>query len=137
MKNKTVRIIVLVVVGILLFYAGTQYAKNQPAAASVGTSAYAGRTGAARTGAATGAFGGGTSGTVVSVDPESITIGLKAGGSMIVFYGTSTPITLTTSGTVSDITTGSNITVTGTANSDGSLSAQSIRIEPSTPAATQ
>lgn len=136
MKNKTIKIIVLVVVGILLFYAGTQYAKSQPAATSAAASAYAGRT--ARTGAAaTGAFGGGTTGTVVSIDSQSITIALKAGGSQIIFYGTSTPITLTTSGTPNDIQTGSNIMVTGTANSDGSLSAQSIRIVPNTTAAAQ
>ena len=134
MKNKTIKVIGLVIVGILLFYAGTQYAKSQPASTTTAASAFAGRSSTRAAGAATGAFGGGTSGTVVSIDSQSITISLKAGGSQIVFSGTSTPITLTTNGTPNDIQMGSNIIVTGTSNSDGSLSAQSIRIEPSMPA---
>jgi hypothetical protein len=68
---------------------------------------------------------------VVSSNATSITGALKS-GSEVVFYSTSTPIMDTTIGSPSDIIDGANITVIGTANPDGSVTANSIQIRQTT-----
>jgi len=132
-KMITLLVVVAVVIGGLAFYAGDAYAAHKTT--GVSTSAYGqfaagagGRGG--RTGGA-GAFGGGFSGgQVISKDATSITVQGRDGSSKIVFYTSSTPIMKTASGTISDVSVGSNIVVTGTPNSDGSITAQSIQLRP-------
>ena len=129
--NKPTLIIIGLIVAAGLFYGGYAYG------GSVNTSSTAGvRTG--RTGTTTsfagysGASGGGaTVGTVVSSDATSITVALKS-GSVVVFYSTSTPIMKTVSGTSNDVSAGANITVIGTTNADGSITANSIQIRQNT-----
>ena len=72
-------------------------------------------------------FGGGTSGEVIAKDGNSLTLKLKDGGSKIVLYSTSTNVVKMASSTVSDIQIGEQLTVTGSSNSDGSISAESIQ----------
>lgn len=136
--NKAVKIIIGLVVVLGLFYGGVTYGQSI-ATKSTTASTYSGtrtvRTGST-TGSVGGSFGGGaggsaTIGTVVSENATSITLALKS-GSVVVFYSTSTPIMKTTSGTPADITAGANITVIGTTNSDGSVTANSIQIRPAT-----
>jgi hypothetical protein len=123
--NKTKIIIMILILVAVSFYAGDMYGKrqltrNNPAQQFTGMR---GRTGS------TGRMGGGMiAGTVLSKDATTITITLPDGGSKIIFVSTSTPVTKSVSGVSSDITTGENIVVTGTTNTDGSVSAQSIQI---------
>lgn len=131
MSKKIVWIVLGIIVLIGAFYGGMVYGKSQTSTPT-GT-AYAG----ARTrgaGGATGSFGGATIGQIISKDATSITVTLTAGGSKIIFLDNTTPITKQTSGTMSDLTIGTNVMVTGTANTDGSVSAQSVQIRPNMPA---
>jgi type II secretory pathway pseudopilin PulG len=147
-KTKTGLIIGFIVVAVIAFYAGDKYGNNQNTAPTQGANSFArGGAGGAQRGMRTG--GGFVSGQIVSKDAASITVQLNAPvgpnngtttsattGSKIVFYTGNTSIMKTTDGTADDLTPGKQVSITGTANPDGSVNAQSIQIRPvkSTPA---
>jgi hypothetical protein len=72
--------------------------------------------------------GGFTSGSIVTSDSNSITIKLSSGGSKIVFYSPSTIMAVSKAGSASDLTQGQDVTVTGSTNSDGSITATRIQV---------
>lgn len=76
--------------------------------------------------------GGGTAGNIVAKDATSITVQMRDGSSRTVFFTATTPFLKSTSGSADDLKIGETVTVMGTANSDGSVSAQSIQIRPAT-----
>jgi len=76
-----------------------------------------------------GANGGFTSGEIIAKDDKSITIKLQDGGSKIIFLTSNTPVTKNISGSLVDLKVGSAVTVSGTPNQDGSVSAQSVQIK--------
>jgi len=93
----------------------------------------------AQSGALSGAFGnrgtggangtgGFTSGSIVGSDSNSITIKLSDGSTKIILYSPSTTISVSATGSASDLTNGQNVTVSGTANSDGSITAARIQV---------
>ena len=128
-KNKWIMIIVAVaiVVGGGAFYGGMQFAKM--GAPARGQGAFAGAAGARSRGAA-GTVGGFSNGSVISVDSGSVTIKLPAGGSKVAFFSSSTEVGKFVNGAISDLAAGENVMITGKANPDGSLTAQSIQIRP-------
>jgi hypothetical protein len=75
-------------------------------------------------------FGGGATGTVGSVSADQMTITTASGAQRIVLLTPSTTVTEVTSATkaVSDIASGSTVTIVGTANPDGSVTATSVII---------
>jgi pectate lyase len=77
-----------------------------------------------------GAFGGGASGTVGSVSANQMTITTAAGGQRIVLLTTTTTVTQVTSATkaLTDLASGQTVTVVGTSNPDGSVTATRIII---------
>ena len=75
-------------------------------------------------------FGGGTIGQVLSKDANSITVKLPDGSTKIVFFSGTTTIDKTAQGTSTDLKTGETVAVNGSANSDGSITAQRITVRP-------
>ncbi len=69
-------------------------------------------------------------GQIVSVDPTGITVKMPDGSTKIVVVSSSTTINKAATGTKEDLKTGVNVAVFGTANSDGSETAQSIQLNP-------
>jgi hypothetical protein len=67
------------------------------------------------------------------MDASSISVQSMAttSGSTVILYSPSTSIMKTVTGSAADLMVGSTVVVSGTANSDGSESANSIQIRPS------
>ena len=136
-------LIVALVVGGGAFYGGMKYAQAHPVTGSgmmEGGRAF--RTGAGGPGAGGagnqfgqgrgmgGAASGFVMGEVVSRDATSLTLKIRDGGSKIVLYSTSTRIGKMTEGAMSDLTPGTEVTVMGTNNQDGSVTASQLQIRP-------
>lgn len=67
-------------------------------------------------------------GEIISKDDQSMTVKLRDGGSKIVFLLGATNIGKMTDGVVADIEVGQQVTVNGSANSDGSITAAAVQI---------
>ena len=91
------------------------------------TQQFSGNTGGTRGMRAGGGF---VSGEIIAKDDKSITVKMPDGGSKIIFYSDNTEIGKFVSGVVSDLAKSKTVSVTGQANSDGSITAQSIQIKP-------
>jgi len=72
-----------------------------------------------------------TAGSIVSIDSGSITVKLADGSSKIIILSGSTTYSNTVSATPSDLKTGENVAITGTTNSDRSITATNVQINPS------
>ncbi len=139
-KTIIIFIIVAALIGGGAFYGGMVYGKSQ--SGSTRNFANGARQGLGVNGAGgfarngTGATGNGNvvSGQVIAKDDKSITVQLPNGsGSKIVFLSPSTQIMKTATGSTSDLQIGENLSVNGQANSDGSVTAQTIQIRPNLP----
>ena len=85
------------------------------------------------TGMRGGAQGGGfLTGTVAAQDSGSITLNTRDGSSHVVLITPDTAVSKSVNGTITDIATGVTIQVSGTINSDGSVSANLIQLRPAT-----
>jgi len=128
-KQWVTLIVVAVVFAGIGFFGGIKYQQSKTPAVAARTGGGAGAAGFAgrRTGTA-GANMGFANGQVLSVDQNSITVKLQNGGSQNVILAPSTTYRKAVDGTISDVAVGSQVTVTGTTNSDGSLTAQSVQI---------
>lgn len=125
MKNKIIIAVVVLVVGVGAFYSGVNYGKAQ-----IPTRSAVGQFGSGQNGSRGARGNGFVAGEILSKDATSITLKLTTGGSKIVFTTASTTVSKSTSGTLSDLDTGANVTIQGVANSDGSVTAQSVQIRP-------
>lgn len=144
MQNVIIAGIVLIlIVGAGSFYGGMKYGvskgssnKNQQGMAQQFGGANGGQPGQ-RSGTS-GRGGSFINGEILSKDDKSVTIKLQNGGSKIVLLSGSTSIGKTTDGALTDLEVGKNVMVTGSTNTDGSMTAQSIQIRPvgSAPAPT-
>ena len=111
------------------FWGGILYQKAHAASAfgqfrTAGAAGLGGRFGAAGTGA--------TVGTILSSDSGSITVQMQDGSTKIIFVTNSTPIMKTLRGTLTDLSVGTPVSITGSANADGSITAQAIQIRSAT-----
>lgn len=129
MNDKMKISIVAIILIAISFYSGMKFDQSQSASVrnafiQRGAGArgdFAGAQGSMR------GNGGFISGEVLSIDATSITIKLKDGGSKIIFVSNSTSILKSDAGTLADISIGKQVTITGSANPDGSVTAQSIQ----------
>jgi len=125
-------VITIVLVG-AAFYAGEKHGeKTMRAAGTALRGQFAGSAG--RTGASRFAGGGAVMGSVIAKDDTSITVKGRDGSSKIVLYSGTTQVLKTASGSAGDVSVGTQVSITGTQNSDGSVTAQSIQIRPNMPA---
>ena len=135
--NNTV---ITAIVTALVFGGGGYYLGMQKAASS--TTATQTPTGATFAGRGAGRFGGGagggfTGGTILSIGNGSLTLQLANStsstattGTKIVLFDTTTQVSEMQSVQASTLTVGQNVMVSGSANSDGSLTATSIQVRP-------
>jgi hypothetical protein len=132
MKKILPIILALAVVGGVSFFAGTKCGQNKTADGFLGSNFPQG--GAFGNGTSTrarvNAGGGIVSGEIISSDSASITVKLLDGGSKIIFFSDATEISKSVSGAISDLKAGETITVSGTSNQDGSVTAKSIQVRP-------
>ncbi|RPI01365.1 MAG: hypothetical protein EHM64_15835 [Ignavibacteriae bacterium] len=131
--NKQIASILIaaVLAGGIGFYGGMKYEQNQRPGYGTFTTAQQ-RQGIRPNNTGTGqrgiVNGGLTAGEVISKDATSITLKLQDGGSKIVLISQSTPVTESATSSANNIKVGERVTVIGTANQDGSISASSIRV---------
>lgn len=118
----------LLVVGGAAFYGGIQYQKSQ----SVGGRSFAsGQQGTRRTGTGARRMGNGTTlGDILNVDSSSITVKLTDGSSRIVLFSNKTVYNKTAPVDKSELKVGEKVSVFGTANTDGSITAQNVQLNP-------
>jgi len=121
-------VVIAVVFSVGGFFGGMQYGKSAEQKQLTSNFRSSGNGTFVRRGGANG--GGFTNGQIISKDSNSITLQTMGGGSKIVFLAGSTQIAKSAQGTADDLTTGEGVVVTGTANSDGSITAQNIQIRP-------
>ncbi len=141
-KNEYIKIILIaLVVGVLAFGAGTQYQKRKVGSFLTGGNPGAGQSfrngggmmnGGARSGMTGGNRGGfrPVSGEIISQDENSITVKLADGSSKIIFLAQSTSINKADQGSAADLQTGKQVAVFGTENADGTVTANTIQIDP-------
>ncbi len=134
--NLILAIGIMIVIAGGAFYGGTVYQKSTT---SKVRAAFGSGNSMMRNGAVAGQFARGgqgangarpVTGQIISSDDKSVTVKMKDGSSKIVLFGNSTAIAKSTAGTKTDLATGTQVMVVGTANSDGSVTATNINIQP-------
>jgi len=132
--NKNTMILVVVVLVIIAaaggFFGGMMYQKGQTSSvAMTGRGNYATRFGQGGQNAAS--FRP-VRGQVLSLGANSLTVKLSNGNTEIVVLSSSTAFMQSMQATLSDVKTGDTVNVVGTQNSDGSVTAQQVQINPLT-----
>jgi hypothetical protein len=137
MKNTNMMIamaLLVIVVGGGAFYGGMKYqASKQSAFGRQFTAGGAGMGG--RNGQAAGPGGQlrgnrPVNGDIISADDKSITVKMTDGSSKIVILSAQTSINKASAATITDLKVGEKVAVFGQANSDGSVTAQNIQLNP-------
>jgi len=133
MKNKNTMIIVTVVLIIVAaaggFFGGMMFQKNQTPSLSgvAGRGNFAGRFGGQ---AGQNAAFRPVRGQVLSMSNTTLTVKMTDGSTKIVVLSSSTAFMQSTKAAVSDVKIGDTVNVVGTSNSDGSVTAQDVQINP-------
>lgn len=130
-KNLIIAAILIVIALAGGFFTGMQYEKSKASSFAGGTFMMGGN------GQMRGRFGGGQNaafrpvrGQVLSIDSTGMTVKLSDGSSKIVVVAPSTMFIKSSSASASDMKSGDTVVVVGMANSDGSVTAQDVQINP-------
>ena len=122
-------IVVAVAVGGASFYGGMKYGESSSKNSARQNFAGQANAGGFRGGRTGGQAGGGfVSGEVIAKDDKTVTLKLRDGGSKIIFYSETTEIGKFVNGGTGDLEVGKSVTVNGKANTDGSITAESIQL---------
>jgi len=137
-KSLGLVLVVILVVGLGSFYGGIVYSKSKNnSTRMMNPNLRAGQFGGERIENRSPRNimngGGFTAGEIISKDDKMVTIKLQNGGSKIVFVGESTKVLKSAQGTFTDLVVGQLVTVNGTPNTDGSVTAESIQLRPEMP----
>lgn len=144
MKNKALVPIILLIVGLAVGFGGGYFFRGQQAtsARAAGFAGAAGAngvpggfqrfTGSRGGGTGVGARGGAVTGTILSIDPNSMTVKMSDGSSKIVLLSGTTTYSNTSTASQTDLKAGSPVMVFGSTNSDGSVTATNVQINPMT-----
>jgi len=133
MKNQSiVWIVLIIIVGAGAFFGGMKYQQSQQFNTRQFGGNFAGGVGQGgnRLSTRVRAGGGQVIGEILNQDANSITVKLQDGSSKIVILSDKTSINKATSGSKLDLTSGARVAVFGTTNTDGSVTAQMIQINP-------
>jgi len=123
-KNLIIMILLLVIVGGGAFFAGMKYQQRNVARQFFGQMG-------GRQGVSTNRLGfRPVNGEIIAADEKSITVKLQDGSSKIVIVSETTQINKAEQATKEDLKIGEKVAVFGQENSDGSLTAQNIQINP-------
>lgn len=131
MKNVKLIGVVLIIVALGGgFFAGMKYQQSQSPAGRGGNFQGARNGTFGQRGAAAGFRP--VNGEIISMDDKSITVKLQDGSSKIVLLSETTSLSKSTNGSKSDLKTGEKVAVFGTENSDGSVTARNVQLNPQT-----
>jgi len=126
-KNLIIMILLLVIVGGGAFFAGMKYQQSKQRNVA---RQFFGQMGG-RQGVSTNRLGfRPVNGEIIAADEKSITVKLQDGSSKIVIVSETTQINKAEQATKEDLKIGEKVAVFGQENSDGSLTAQNIQINP-------
>jgi len=132
-KNVIISIILIIIVGAGAFWGGMQYQRSRTRSAFGQFGGQMGGQGFARRFGANGQNGAAVRGKITNVTDNSITVESPDGSSKIILLSNSTNINKATSGSKSDLSSGQEVMAVGTTNSDGSVTAQLVQINPMMP----
>lgn len=139
LKNETkpnntllVTLIVAVVAGGFGFFGGMKYQQSQVKQFTFqnGNGGMPNGTGAMRIGRGGNTATRPVTGEIINNDDTSITVKMDDGSSKIVLINGSTSINKAEEVTKSELTAGTNVAVFGTTNSDGSVTALNVQVNP-------
>lgn len=133
-KNTIGVALIAFIIGVVIGYSGER-TFTRPTLSQNAPSGFSGNGGMMR-GVRGGSNGGFLTGTVAAKDASSITLNTRDGSSHVVFITPSTNVSKSVSGAVSDVSVGATIIVSGTTNSDGSVSATLLQLRPAASAPT-
>jgi hypothetical protein len=129
MKRWVVPVLIVLVIaaGVGGFFAGRAAGGQKTATTQGGLPGYGAFRGYGGAGAR-GAGGGLTTGSIVSKDAGSMTVKLSDGNTKIVFFSASTAVSETKDVSSTALAVGNDVTVVGTTNTDGSITATRIQL---------
>jgi hypothetical protein len=138
MMNKIVIVVVVIAVAIAGFFAGMKFQQSKAVSGAEGNfrTGMMGGNGTFRQKMNGGAPNGQTMmgqavrGEIIKADDSSITVKLADGSTKIVVLSTNTTIAKSENGTKSDLKAGEQVMVFGSNNSDGSVTAQNVQLNP-------
>jgi hypothetical protein len=129
-NNYLITIIIAVVVAGVAFFGGMKYQEAKTLSGNQFTRGMNGQ-GSLRTGGNRGGtMGGATIGEIVSLDSNSMAVKTQDNSTKIVIFSDKTTISKTDTASKSALKTGEKIAVFGISNSDGSVTAQNIQLNP-------
>lgn len=126
-NNLIITIIIALAIGVAAFYGGMQYqARQRPSFAN--RQFMMGTNGQARVGSVRGVRP--VNGEIIGQDDKSITVKMQDGSTRIVILSDKTIINKTSESSKADLKTGLKIAAFGIENSDGSITADTVSLNP-------